>query len=98
MCFAYSHLLSCFVPITSIPKFAPVTVYFVVLNVMHRLTFTYLLLYFDSDCLNFMFTVWPKTHKRLKRTLFNGTKDKMCKFSRKSSFLSYIQHKNKQFT
>ena len=30
-----------------------------------------------------------KTHKKLKRTLFNWTKwDKMCKFSRKSSFSS----------
>ena len=30
-----------------------------------------------------------KTHKRLKRTLFNWTKqDKTCKFSRKSSFSS----------
>ena len=36
-----------------------------------------------------------KTHK-IKRTLFNWTKqDEMRKFSRKSSFSSYIQHKNK---
>ena len=38
-----------------------------------------------------------KTNKRLKKTLFNWTKkDKACKFSKKSSFSSYIQHKNKQ--
>ena len=37
-----------------------------------------------------------KTRKRLKRTLFNWTKqDKMCNFWRKSFFPSYIQHKNK---
>ena len=38
-----------------------------------------------------------KTHKRLKRKLFNWRKhDKMCTFLRKSSFSSYIQQKNKQ--
>ena len=37
-----------------------------------------------------------KTHK-IKRTPFNGTKqDKTCKWSRKSSFWSHVQHKNKQ--
>ena len=37
----------------------------------------------------------PKPYKRLKRTLFNWTKqDETCKFSRKSSFSSYVQHKN----
>ena len=36
----------------------------------------------------------PKTHKRLKRMLFNWTKqDKTCNFSRESSFSSYVQHK-----
>ena len=39
----------------------------------------------------------PKAHKRLKRTLFNRTKQgKTCKFLRKSSFSSYIQHKNRK--
>ena len=38
----------------------------------------------------------PKTQE-IKRTLFNWTKQgKMCKFSRKSSFSSYIQHKNRR--
>ena len=38
-----------------------------------------------------------KTHKRLKRTLFNWMKqDKTCKFLRKSSFSSFVLHKNKQ--
>ena len=33
----------------------------------------------------------------MKRTLFNWTKqDKTCKFSRKSSFSSYVQHKNRR--
>ena len=36
--------------------------------------------------------------QEIKRTLFNWTKqNKTCKFSRKSSFSSYVQHKNKQF-
>ena len=41
-----------------------------------------------------------KSHKRLKKKkLLNCTKqDKMCEFSRKSLFQSYVQHKNKQFT
>ena len=40
-----------------------------------------------------------KPYKRLRRTLFDWTKrDKMCKFSRKSSFLSYVQHKNRKQT
>ena len=40
--------------------------------------------------------VVSKTHTRLKRTLCNWTKqDKTCKFSRKSSFSSYVQHKNR---
>ena len=35
-----------------------------------------------------------KTHKRLKRTLFNRTKqDKTCNFRGSPLFLSYIQHK-----
>ena len=35
--------------------------------------------------------------QEVKRTLFNWTKqDKTCKFSRKSSFSSYVQHKNRQ--
>ena len=34
--------------------------------------------------------------KEIKRTIFNRTKqDKTCKFSRKSSFSSYVQHKKK---
>ena len=38
-----------------------------------------------------------KTHKRLKTTLFNWTKQyRTCKFSRKSSFSSYAQHKNRK--
>ena len=38
-----------------------------------------------------------KTHKRLKeRFLFWTKREKKCKFSRKSSFSSYVQHKNKQ--
>ena len=38
-----------------------------------------------------------KTHEILKITLFNWTKqDKTCKFSRKSSFSSYVQHKNRR--
>ena len=38
----------------------------------------------------------PK-HKRLYRTLFNWIKqDKTCKISRKSSFSSYVRHKNKK--
>ena len=37
-----------------------------------------------------------KTHKKLKMH-FNWTKqDKTCKFSRKSSFSGYVQHKNKR--
>ena len=37
-----------------------------------------------------------KTHKRVKNA-FNWTKqDKTCKFSRKSSFSSYVQHKNRR--
>ena len=40
-----------------------------------------------------------KTHKRLKRTLFNWTKqDRTYKVSRKSSFSSYVQHKNRKQT
>ena len=35
--------------------------------------------------------------QEIKRTLFNWTKqDKTCKFSSKSSFSSYIQHKNRK--
>ena len=35
--------------------------------------------------------------QEIKRTLFNWTKqDKTCKFSRKSSFSSYVQHKNRK--
>ena len=38
-----------------------------------------------------------KTHKRLKRTLFKETKqDKTCKFSRKTSFSSYVQQYNRK--
>ena len=44
--------------------------------------------------------VWqkPKTHKRLqKKTLFIWTKkDKTCNNFRKSSFSSYVQHKNRK--
>ena len=37
-----------------------------------------------------------QTHKRLKERLFYWTKQaKTCSFSRKSSFSSYVQHKNK---
>ena len=38
------------------------------------------------------------TRKRSKRTLFNWKKkqDKTCKFSRKSSFSSYVQHKKRK--
>ena len=42
---------------------------------------------------------WEKIQNTqdIKRTLFNSTKqDKTCKFSRKSSFSSYVQQKNKQ--
>ena len=40
---------------------------------------------------------WSKALKKLKRTLFNSTKqDKTCKFSRNTSFSSCVQHKNKQ--
>ena len=40
---------------------------------------------------------WSKANK-IKRMLFNRMKqDKTCTFLRKSSFSSYIQHKNKQF-
>ena len=42
-------------------------------------------------------TVFCRSHKRLKRMLFNRTKqDKTCKFSRKTSFSSYVQHKNRR--
>ena len=35
--------------------------------------------------------------QEIKRTLFNWTKqDKTCKFLRKSSFSSYVQHKNRK--
>ena len=35
--------------------------------------------------------------REIKRTIFNWTKqDKTCKFSRKSSFSSYVQHKNRK--
>ena len=64
-------------------------------------------MYFDSDIINKSETelntsvlkMKRKTiiHKRLKRTLFDWTKqDKTCEFSRKSSFPSNRQHKNKQ--
>ena len=42
---------------------------------------------------------WKKIQntREIKRTLFNWTKqDKTCKFSRKSSFSSSIQHKNRK--
>ena len=43
--------------------------------------------------------IGSKTHKRLKRPLFNSTKQgKTCKFSRKSSFSSYLQNKTKTET
>ena len=41
---------------------------------------------------------WIQNTQEIKRTLFNWTKqDKMCKFSRMSSFSSYAQHKNRKF-
>ena len=43
------------------------------------------------------FFSFPKNKQEIKRTLFNWTKqDKTCKFSRKSSFSSYVQHKNRR--
>ena len=46
-------------------------------------------------------TFWKKRRSKntseIKRTLFNWTKqDKTCTFSRKSSFSSYVQHKNRK--
>ena len=67
-------------------------------------------MYFDSDIINKSETELTTSvlkkkkrktiiHKRLKRTLFDWTKqDKTCEFSRKSSFSSNRQHKNKQLT
>ena len=40
-----------------------------------------------------------QTTQEIKRALFNWTKqDKTCKFSRKCSFPSYVQHKNRKKT
>ena len=52
--------------------------------------FFFFLFFFSHD-------ITIQNTQEIKRTLFNWTKqDRRCKFSRKSSFSNYVQHKNRK--